>query len=169
MYFVRGYVHVSAGALRGQKRVSIPLELEFQMVMSHSTPVLGTEFWSSARAASPLNHWAITPAPIFLHFIYIYLHGCYSWPCTSAPYTCLVVPEARRGHWLPWEDWSYRCSWAAGVLGAENETRVLWKSSYYSWVLSHLPSSPLKIFNSLLLPCSMFTRVRLYNISFMSS
>ena len=55
MYFVRGYVHVSAGALRGQKRVSIPLELEFQKVMSHSTPELGTELWSSARAASAFN------------------------------------------------------------------------------------------------------------------
>ena len=39
-----GYVYVSAGAQRGQKRVLCPLDLNLQEVISHLTWVLGTEF-----------------------------------------------------------------------------------------------------------------------------
>ena len=36
--------HVYAGTYTGQKKASDPLELELQVVMSHPTWVLGTEF-----------------------------------------------------------------------------------------------------------------------------
>lgn len=39
-----GYVYVSAGAQRGQKRVLGSLDLNLQEVISHLTWVLGTEF-----------------------------------------------------------------------------------------------------------------------------
>lgn len=46
--------HVSPGAQTGQKRSSEHLELELQIVISHSW-VLGTESRSSPRATSLLN------------------------------------------------------------------------------------------------------------------
>lgn len=39
-----GYVHISASACRGQKKVLDPLKLELQVVVKHSTWMLRTEF-----------------------------------------------------------------------------------------------------------------------------
>lgn len=41
------YVHVFAGVLGGQERVSGPLEMELQAIVSSLTEVLGTELRSS--------------------------------------------------------------------------------------------------------------------------
>lgn len=56
-----------AGACGGQKRSLDPLELELQMVVSHLMWVLQTEPRSSAEAASAMNNWAISPAPIIFN------------------------------------------------------------------------------------------------------
>lgn len=40
----------------GQKKVSDPLELELQVSLSHPQWVVGTELWSSEKAAHVLNH-----------------------------------------------------------------------------------------------------------------
>jgi hypothetical protein len=50
------YLHVSADALRGQKRASDPLEPELQVEKSCLTWGLGAELVSSGRAGSSLNH-----------------------------------------------------------------------------------------------------------------
>lgn len=49
------YVHMHAGAFRGQKRESNPLELELQATVSCWMRVLGTILGSSARSANTLN------------------------------------------------------------------------------------------------------------------
>lgn len=38
-----GFVHVSVGTIRGQERVSCPLELEVQMVLNPLKGMLGTK------------------------------------------------------------------------------------------------------------------------------
>lgn len=53
---VSEYVHMSAVAHGGQKRVPDSLEFKSQVVVSHPTWVLGTELQSSAKAALTLNH-----------------------------------------------------------------------------------------------------------------
>jgi hypothetical protein len=51
------YVYCAVpGTLRGQQRVSDPLEMELQMVVSHYEGAA-----SSVRASSVLNLWAISP------------------------------------------------------------------------------------------------------------
>lgn len=49
---VWGYVHLSAVALRGQKRAVDPVELESQVVLSSLMGMLGTKLRSSAKAQS---------------------------------------------------------------------------------------------------------------------
>lgn len=51
-----GYIHVSACALGGQKRVPDPPELELQAVVSHLTWVLRTILRVSAEEESILCH-----------------------------------------------------------------------------------------------------------------
>ena len=51
------------GVHGGQKRVSDPLELELQVVVSRLMWVLVTELRSSTRAARALNTLATSPAP----------------------------------------------------------------------------------------------------------
>lgn len=41
------------------------LEPEFQKVVDHPTRVSGTELWSSTRAASTVNLWALAPPLLF--------------------------------------------------------------------------------------------------------
>lgn len=50
-----GYVHQSAAVNKRQKRVSNPLELELQEAMNCLIWELGSEPWSSVRAASFCN------------------------------------------------------------------------------------------------------------------
>lgn len=52
------YVHVEA--YRGQRRVSDPLELELQVVVSCLRWMLGTEPMCSARAVSTLSHQVLS-------------------------------------------------------------------------------------------------------------
>lgn len=47
--FLKKYGYVNAGAPRGQKRMSVPLELELQQAVSCPTWVFGTKLGSSAR------------------------------------------------------------------------------------------------------------------------
>lgn len=50
-----------------------PLELELQAAVPCLTWVLGMELWSSGRAVSAFNHWAVSPAPatkIYFSFIF---------------------------------------------------------------------------------------------------
>lgn len=49
-----------------QKPEKVPLEL--QAVVSHPTWLLGNQFRSSARAASPLNLWPISPVLFYIIF-----------------------------------------------------------------------------------------------------
>lgn len=49
--------------LQRSEETSKPLELEFQMVVSCLTWVLGTEHLSSGRTASAPKHWAPSPDP----------------------------------------------------------------------------------------------------------
>lgn len=44
-----------ASTLRGLKRKSVPLELELQVLMSHTVWVLGTKLGSSGKTAGLLN------------------------------------------------------------------------------------------------------------------
>lgn len=55
---VLGHVHMSAGALGGQKRALELLELEEQAVVNL---ILGTKFRSSSRVRLSLKCWAISP------------------------------------------------------------------------------------------------------------
>lgn len=48
------------GAHRVQKRIQYPLELELQGVVNHLMWVLGTELWSSERAAMLSTNGAVT-------------------------------------------------------------------------------------------------------------
>lgn len=50
-----GYVYVSAGAPKGQKRASNPLEWELKVVVSSQHVGVGTELGSSARTSSLLT------------------------------------------------------------------------------------------------------------------
>ena len=52
----------------GQKRATVPLELELQMVVTHHVGA-----GSFARAASASNHWAISPARQQLVFGALYI------------------------------------------------------------------------------------------------
>ena len=52
----------------GQKRATVPLELELQMVVTHHVGA-----GSFARAASAYNHWAISPAHQQLVFDALYI------------------------------------------------------------------------------------------------
>lgn len=53
------YVHMSAGACKGQKKASNFLQLELWVVVSCLTWVMGTGLGSSVRAVCTLNRWAI--------------------------------------------------------------------------------------------------------------
>ena len=57
-------VFVYVCALRGQKRVSIPLELELEAVVNHPTWLVETELRSSGRAAcsKPVSHPSPSPS-----------------------------------------------------------------------------------------------------------
>lgn len=51
--------HVNADTNKGQKKLSDPLEVEFQTMVSCLSWKLGTKLWFSAKAASvlkPLKH-----------------------------------------------------------------------------------------------------------------
>lgn len=50
-----GVVHASAGALRGQKRMLVPLELGLQGFVSPTAVALRTKLESSAKATSSVN------------------------------------------------------------------------------------------------------------------
>lgn len=49
------YVHTSEVTQDGQKRASKTLELELLAIVGHSTQVLRSKVWSSARAGLTLN------------------------------------------------------------------------------------------------------------------
>lgn len=53
-------LHVSAGALGDQKRVSRSLEQELEFILRHLMWVLNPKSWSSPRAASVLIHIVIS-------------------------------------------------------------------------------------------------------------
>lgn len=55
VYFLEYVHHVCSDAHRGKKRVLDPLTLELQVVVSHSSWVLGIELRSPGRATSILN------------------------------------------------------------------------------------------------------------------
>lgn len=50
------------GAHEGQKKVSEPIELELQMIVSGcvDAEVQGAKYWCFARVASALNFWDIS-------------------------------------------------------------------------------------------------------------
>lgn len=50
------YVYVSTGACGGKKRIPDSLELDLPGAVSSLPRVWGTKFWSSARAASNVDH-----------------------------------------------------------------------------------------------------------------
>jgi hypothetical protein len=59
MYFC---VHVSAGALRGQKRASDHVELKLYAVVHPQARMQGTEYRSSERAVDTINQEDISSA-----------------------------------------------------------------------------------------------------------
>lgn len=56
------FMHVCAGTCGDEKSFGFS-ELELQVVMRYMMWMLGTKIWSSLRAASVLDHRAISPAP----------------------------------------------------------------------------------------------------------
>lgn len=56
------YVHVQVVTCKGQKWPSDSLEMELQMLVSHTSWVLGAQLESFERAASALKEQAISPA-----------------------------------------------------------------------------------------------------------
>lgn len=59
--------HMCAWYHSGQKSISSPLEFELQMVVKDHV-CGGSQTWSSGRAASDINLWAITPVSMMLDF-----------------------------------------------------------------------------------------------------
>lgn len=57
-----------AGALGCQKRTSDLLDMEFRVIVNCPTKALETELRSFSRAVCPLNHSAISQAPVILIF-----------------------------------------------------------------------------------------------------
>lgn len=61
------YVHlVHAGAWGGQKKAQIPRNGNYEYLWA-TMWVLGTKPWSSVRAVSAFNQWAIFPVPTLLY------------------------------------------------------------------------------------------------------
>lgn len=54
LLFFKKYGFVNAGAPRGQKKMSVPLELELQQAVSCPSWVFGTKLGSSARTVCTL-------------------------------------------------------------------------------------------------------------------
>lgn len=57
------------------KKCLNPLELELQMIVSHSVWTLGAKLGFSVRIGSILNHWAISLTPISYKDTYDYNQG----------------------------------------------------------------------------------------------
>jgi hypothetical protein len=64
-----GYVYLSTGALKSQKEVLSPLELELLAFVGHWMWVLGTELRSSAKAVIAFKYWTISPAALIFVLI----------------------------------------------------------------------------------------------------
>jgi hypothetical protein len=76
-----GYVQVRAVPCRGQKRELGPLELEFQMVVSHRTSVLETETRILYKSSMAANLHFSTPQGcildgLILWITYVIFQGC---------------------------------------------------------------------------------------------
>ena len=65
VWFFNFFKIFTLSAPKGQKRVSSPPELELQRVVRHPIGA-GNYTWVVWRTGSDLNHWAISPHPIFL-------------------------------------------------------------------------------------------------------
>lgn len=67
--YVCASVHVYAGVI-GSQRYQMPLETELQMIVSHSTWMLGSQFRSFVKATCALNPHLhlppMSPTPLFL-------------------------------------------------------------------------------------------------------
>lgn len=80
-------VCISEGTLECQ-------ELELQAVVSHVIRVLGTELWSSGRAASTTNHWANSPALLWFFFL-MKLYILSSDDGSHFPYPTFPIPPSQ--------------------------------------------------------------------------
>jgi hypothetical protein len=67
------YVHWCFDCITVSARVSDPLELEIQTVVSCHVDA-GNWTWSSGRAASALNHWATSHPPVLINLSCNVLH-----------------------------------------------------------------------------------------------
>lgn len=92
---------VQGGTLEVQKRVLDLMELEFQVILSHSVWVLGTKLGSSVRAACTHNFWVIFQFPL-----------CIFWYCwsTLVSTTSLAISwvslSLRNTHYFPPDPYS---------------------------------------------------------------
>lgn len=65
-------MHVCAGACGGQ-RASDLWDLGLQVVLSYPMWALGTEYWSSAKAAPTFNH-SLASGPSLRHYSFWIIH-----------------------------------------------------------------------------------------------
>lgn len=74
MSILNAYMYTTclSGTCGGQRRVSIPLQMKFQMgiVCARTKP------WSFGKADSPLNCWAILPVPLLKMYFFFYFFNC---------------------------------------------------------------------------------------------
>lgn len=115
----------------------IPLELEWQEIVSHLTWVLVIEPMSSTRAIHTLNPWASSPAPQNQNY-QINIVGT---PLASMNLTLLKV---RAWLWLCWNDPRGRAlagvTWPMGILGGVIAQNSLAGANCWLWLLPRVYS-----------------------------
>lgn len=67
---------------------------ELQAVVSHVIRVLGTELWSSGRAANTTNHWANSPELLWFFFL-MKLYTLSSDDGSHFPYPTFPIPPSQ--------------------------------------------------------------------------
>lgn len=86
-------VHLSAGALRGQRR-QMSLELGLQVVVSHPTWALRNKLRFSVRKACILNQWDTSLLALHIIIILVYDMGVLS-TCMSVRHEHALLTQAR--------------------------------------------------------------------------
>jgi hypothetical protein len=92
------YTTCMPGTWRGQPKGLDPLALELVTGARELLRVLRNEPGASARAASILNCWAISPAQMFLPWVQVAQARCCQWS-PDLSYPVLHIPSTR-SHWF---------------------------------------------------------------------
>jgi hypothetical protein len=91
------------------------LELELHMVVNCPSWVLGTKSRSSARAASALNCWGNSPAPVPCYYLFV---DSPSLKLQTIPYSPLFHVAVWIWNFLPWDHTEYLACGVAETNGA---------------------------------------------------